>query len=321
MSKRLRFMAGIDVVDRRTFAETVRRAEAMGFDALVFPDHIVDQLAPVPAMAAVAALSDRLRVGAFVMNNDLRHPAVLGHDLATLDLLSDGRLDVAMGAGWNVREYHAIGMEFDAAATRVDRLMEAVAVLKGYFGGEPFSFDGRFYHITDLEGLPRGVQRPHPPFMIGGGGRRLLQFAAREAQIVGLAPRAARPPRGDPWSLTWEATVEKIGWVREAAGDRFDELELNAYPSRVSPEITDQAGAALRRVADEIKVRTGVELSEEQLRRSPHIYIGSVDSLTEKILEMRDELGISSFMTGSVDELGPVVERLVAGEVEQDFNH
>ncbi len=315
MSKRLRFMASIDVVDRRTFVDTVRRAEAIGFDALVFPDHIVDQLAPVPAMAAVAALSDRLRVGAFVMNNDLRHPAVLGHDLATLDLLSDGRLDVAMGAGWNLREYRAIGMEFEPAGTRVDRLIEAVAVLKGYFGGEPFSFDGRFYRITELEGLPIGVQRPHPPFMIGGGGKRLLQFAAREAQIVGLAPRAGRPPRGDPWSLTWEATVEKIGWVREAAGDRFDTLELNAYPSRVSPEITDRAGPALRRIADEMRSRTGVDLSEEQVRRSPHIYIGSVDSLTEKILEMRDELGISSFMTGSVDELAPVVERLVQREV------
>jgi probable F420-dependent oxidoreductase len=308
--KPLRLLAAIDVVDRRGFADAVRRAEALGFDALAFPDHVLDQLAPVPAMATVAALSDRLRVSAFVFNNDLRHPAVLGHDLATLDLLTDGRLDVAMGAGWNRAEYEAMGMLFENGSTRVARLAEAVTVLKGYFAGDPFTFEGQHYQITELEGRPRGVQRPHPPFLIGGGGRRVLELAAREAQVIGLAPRAGRPGRGDPESLTWEATVEKIEWVRAAAGPRFDDLVLNVYPSRVAPEITDNARAALRRVADDIRSRSGVELTEEQLRRSPHIYIGSVDSLVEKIDEMRSELGISSFFLGQLDELAPVVERL-----------
>jgi probable F420-dependent oxidoreductase len=295
---------------RAAFAETVRRAEGLGFDALVFSDHLVDQLAPVPAMATVAALSSRLRVGSFVINNDLRHPAVLGHDLATLDLLSNGRLDVALGAGWNRPEYEAIGLRFEAPGVRVARLEEAVQVLKGYFGVPPFSFSGDHYRISDLDGRPKPVQRPHPPFMIGGGGRRLLSLAAREAQVVGIAPRSGRDGRGDPLSLTWEATVEKIGWVRAAAGDRFDELELNVYPSRVSPEITDDGHGALQRAAGEIERRNGVRLSEEQLRRSPHIYIGSLESLVEKVLELRAELGISSIMTGEVDELAPVVERL-----------
>ena len=305
-----RFLASVEVMGRSAFAETVRRAEAVGFDGLVFADHLVDQLAPVPAMATVAALSDRLRIGSFVINNDLRHPAVLGHDLATLDLLSDGRLDVALGAGWNRPEYEAIGLPFEAPGVRIGRLEEAVRVLKGYFGDEPSSFSGDHYRISELDGLPKPVQRPHPPFMIGGGGRRLLSLAAREAQVVGIAPRSGRDGRGDPLSLTWDATVEKIGWVRDAAGDRFDELELNVYPSRVTPRITDDAGAALREAADEIQRRNGVRLSEEQLRRSPHIYIGSVDSLVEKVLELRAELGITSLMTGDVDELAPVVERL-----------
>lgn len=305
-----RFLASVEVMARAAFIETVRRAESIGFDGLVFPDHLVDQLAPVPAMATVAALSDRLRIGAFVLNNDLRHPAVLGHDLATLDLLADGRLDVALGAGWNRPEYEATGLEFETPGIRVGRLAEAVQVLKGYFGDGAFSFSGDHYRITELDGLPKPVQRPHPPFMIGGGGRRLLSLAAREAQVVGIAPRSGRDGRGDPESLTWEATVEKVEWVRRAAGDRFAELELNVYPSRVSPRITDQARAALREAADAIQQRNGVRLSEEQLRRSPHIYIGSLDSLVEKVLELRAELGITSFMTGDVDELAPVVERL-----------
>jgi probable F420-dependent oxidoreductase len=306
-----RFLAGAtEPVSAREFAERVRRAEAYGFDTLVFPDHLVEQLAPVPAMAMVATLSDRLRVAPFVLNNDLRHPAVLGHDLATLDLLSDGRLDVAIGAGWNRPEYEAIGISYDRPATRIDRLEEGIAVLKGYFGEAPFSFAGEHYTISELDGHPKPVQRPHPPFMIGGGGRRVLELAAREAQIVGLAPRAGREGRGDSASITWEATVEKVGWVRQAAGDRFTELELNVYPSRVEPRITDDARAALRVAADEIGARLGERPDEADLRDSPHIWIGSLEELTAKALRLRAELGVSSLMLGEVDELAPLVERL-----------
>lgn len=305
-----RFLAGAtEPVSAREFAERVRRAEAYGFDTLVFPDHLVEQLAPVPAMAMVATLSDRLRVAPFVLNNDLRHPAVLGHDLATLDLLSDGRLDVAIGAGWNRPEYEAIGISYDRPATRIDRLEEGIAVLKGYFGEAPFSFAGEHYTISELDGHPKPVQRPHPPFMIGGGGRRVLELAAREAQIVGLAPRAGREGRGDSASITWEATVEKVGWVRQAAGDRFTQLELNVYPSRVEPRITDDARAALRVAADEIGARLG-ERPDADLRDSPHIWIGSLEELTAKALRLRAELGISSLMLGEVDELAPLVARL-----------
>jgi probable F420-dependent oxidoreductase len=264
----------------------------------------------VPAMAMVAALSDRLRIAPFVINNDLRHPVVLGHDLATVDLLSDGRLDVAIGAGWNRPEYDAMGLAYDPPATRVGRLAEAVTVLKGYFADEPFSFAGAYYRITELDGQPKALQRPHPPFMIGGGGRRVLTLAAREAQIVSLAPRAGRDGRGDTASLSWEATVEKVGWVREAAGERFEELELNVYPSRVAPQITDQGHAALREAADEIGAHSGDRPHEELLRNSPHIWIGSLDELAEKALRLRGELSITSLMLGEVDELAPLVGRL-----------
>jgi probable F420-dependent oxidoreductase len=309
--KPFRFLAGAsEPMPAREFAERIRRAEAAGFDTIVFPDHIVPQLAPVPAMAMVATLSDRLRVAPFVINQDLRHPAVLGHDLATVDLLSDGRLDVAIGAGWNKPEYDTTGIPYDPPGVRVSRLAEAVAVLKGYFGDEPFSFTGEHYSITDLDGAPKPMQRPHPPFMIGGGGRRVLQLAAREAQIVSLAPRAGRDGRGENDSMSWAATVEKIGWVREAAGERFDALQLNIYPSRVAPRITDDVAGALHQAADEILARSGERPDEAMLRESPHIWIGSLDELTEKAHRLREELGITSLMLGEVDELAPLVGRL-----------
>ncbi len=294
----------------RDLAETARRAEAVGIDTLVVPDHLIPQLSPIPVLAVVAAVSDRLRIGAFVHNNDLRHPAVLAQDLATLDVLSEGRLDVAIGAGWNRPEYEAIGMAFDRAPVRQARLAEAITVLRGCFGPERFSFAGEHYTITDHDGQPKPVQRPHPPFLIGGGGRRTLELAAREANIVGLAPRILPNGAPDPRSVTVEGTREKIDWVRAAAGDRFDELELNAYPSMTGISITDDPRAEAQEVADRLAARSGVAVTADELLESPHIFINTVEGFVEKFTRMREELGISSIMVGDVDELAPVVERL-----------
>jgi probable F420-dependent oxidoreductase len=295
-------------VSARQLGERARRAEASGYHALVIPDHLMDQLSPVPAMAVIAAATQRLRISAFVLNNDLRHPAVLAQDLASLDVLSEGRLDVAIGGGWNQAEYDAVGIAFEPAPIRSERLAEAVAVLKGCFGDGPFSFEGRYYRITDHDGGPNPVQRPHPPFLIGGGGRKTLTLAAREAQIIGLAPRIRRPR--NPHSLTWKATVEKIGWVREAAGDRFDDLTLNIYPTAVEPIITDSPRPEARRVADLLATRSGEQLTEDEVLASPHLFIGSVAGFEEKFRRLRDELGISSIMVGVPGPLDPVVERL-----------
>ena len=185
------------VIDGAALAREARRAESMGFTALVVPDHLIEQLSPVPALATIAAATDRLRIAGFVHNNDLRHPAVLAQDLASLDVLSCGRLDVAIGAGWNKPEYDAIGLPFDPTPVRQARLEEAVAILKGCFADGPFSFAGEHYRIVDLDGQPKPVQRPHPPFLIGGGGRRTLALAGREADIVGLAPRILASRRSD----------------------------------------------------------------------------------------------------------------------------
>jgi probable F420-dependent oxidoreductase len=306
-----RFLADARAVaSGRELAEHARRAESMGFSALVIPDHLIDQLSPVPAMATIAATTTRLRIGSFVFNNDLRHPAVLAQDLASLDVLSNGRLDIAIGAGWNEPEYDEIGVPFDPVAVRVARLEESIAVLKGLFADGPFSFEGRFYTIHERDGRPKPVQRPHPPLLIGGGGRRTLSIAGREANIVGLAPRILSGQRAEPRSLTLAAAEEKIGWVREAAGNRFDQLEFNVYPSGWPPTITDGARPEARKVIARLKDRTGVELTEDEVLDSPHLFIGSIDDLVEKFRSLRERLGISSIMVGEIDDLAPVVERL-----------
>ncbi|MCA1569703.1 MAG: TIGR03621 family F420-dependent LLM class oxidoreductase [Chloroflexi bacterium] len=309
--KPFRFLAEARaVVSGRELAETARRAEAIGIDTLVIPDHLIEQLAPIPAMATIAAASDRLRIAGFVLNNDLRHPAVLAQDLASLDVLSDGRLDVAIGAGWNRVEYECIGLSFDPAPVRQARLTEAIAVLKGCFADGPFSHAGEHYTITEYDAQPKPVQRPHPPFMIGGGGRTTLELAGREAQIVGLAPRILPNGAGDPASVTVAATAEKIGWARGAAGERADALEFNIYPSMTGISITDRARRDVEELANRLEERSGVRVPPDELLDSPHIFIGSVDGLVEKLSRLRTELGISSVMVGGVDELVPVVERL-----------
>jgi probable F420-dependent oxidoreductase len=304
------FMADArEIVDGPELAARARRAEAIGYHALVIPDHLIPQLSPAVAMTWIAQATERLRVAAFVFNNDLRHPAVLAQDLASLDVLSGGRLDVAIGAGWNKPEYDAIGLRYDPTPVRQARLIEAIAVLKGAFGETPFSFEGEHYTITELDGQPKPVQKPHPPFLIGGGGRRTLELAAREAQVVGLAPRIANE-RADPWSLTVAGTAEKIDWVRAVAGDRFGDLELNVYPSTTDVSVTDHALAEAKDLAARLAGRTAVDVSAEELLESPHIFIGSLGALEAKFIRQREELGISSIMVGEMGPLDQIVERL-----------
>ncbi len=310
MTKPFTFLAdAFDVSSARELGERARAAETLGVTTFVLPDHLVGQPAPVPYLATVAALTERLRISAFVHNNDLRHPTVLAQELATLDVLSEGRLDVAVGAGWNESEYAAIGLPFDPIRVRQARLAESVAVLKGCFGPGPFSFAGDHYTITDYDAQPKPVQQPHPPFFIGGGGRTTLELAAHEAQIVGLAPRIRRGGRSDPASFTWAATEEKIGWVREAAGDRFDDLTFNVYPSFWPVTVTDDLHGEAEKVIASMQERGGAVLTAQEVIDSPHIFIGSLDRFVEKFTELRDRLGISSFLV-DLHHLGPVVEQL-----------
>ena len=308
-----RFLASLDEnLGFAALTALARKAEAVGCSAFVLPDHLMEQYAPMPLLATVAAVTERLRVGTFVLNICLRHPAVLAQDLATLDALSGGRLDIGLGAGWNKPEHDAIGIPFEPVGTRIKRLTEAIAILKGCFAEGAFSFTGEHYTVTEYDGAPKPTQRPHPPIFLGGGGRRLLTLAAREAQIVGLAPRLVQgaSPRLDAWSITAAATEEKIGWIREAAGDRFGELELNTYPSGGPMVVTSDPRAEARRRADRIREQTGVELTVEEILDSPHVFIGSLKDLARKFADLRERFGISSFLIDDLDALAPVVEEL-----------
>jgi probable F420-dependent oxidoreductase len=302
-----------EIVDGPTLIEQARRAEGLGYSGVIASDHLLAQLAPLPLLAMVAATTS-LRVGTFVLNNDLRHPAVLAAELGTLDVLSKGRLEIGLGAGWNRAEYEQAGINWDTVGTRIDRLEESVAVLKGLFGEGPFTFSGRHYRISALDGRPKPVQRPRPPLMIGGGGRRVLSLAAREADIVNFGPRQPRDGKVDVASYLLPTLEEQIEWVREAAGSRFDALELCTYTSYMvgAPVITDHAHRVAEDHAAAVTERTGYPLTPQELLDSPHAYLGSVDFLADKLRALRERFGISCFHLDDVDTfaMAPLVQRL-----------
>jgi probable F420-dependent oxidoreductase len=307
-----RFAAGLGArVDLDSLVTYARRVESWGYSALLLPDHLFERFGLIPALAAVAAATSRLRIGTFVLNNNLRHPAVLAQELATLDRLSGGRLEIGLGAAWNAEEHHQAGLPFEPHRVRVERLDEAIQVLKGLFAPGPFSFRGRHYRIAELDGRPEPVQRPHPPFLIGGGGRPMLELAGRRAQIVGLAARIPAPYRHDPRSCLAEATAEKLGWVREAAGARFADLELNTYPVLAPVRVTTRALGAARTLADQLRARDGIAVDPNALLDSPHVFFGTISQLVEKCVDLRERFGISYIMAaGEAEAFAPVVEHL-----------
>ena len=229
----------------KEWGELARRVEDLGYSTLTMPDHFGNQMAPVPALMAAARRPPTLRVGALVWDNDYKHPVVLAKELATMDLLSDGRLEVGIGAGWERADYDWSGIPYDPPGVRVDRFEEGLAVIKGHFGPGPFSFSGQHYTITGLDGLPKPVQA-HVPILIGGGGKRVLSIAAREADIVGINGTMAAGAIGPEAlaSMTPDAVDEKVAIVKLAAGPRFASLEMNVRAFFVS--VTDDREGARR---------------------------------------------------------------------------
>src|SRR5438477_2660487 len=224
------------VASRTELADKARKVEALGYDTLSFPDHLTDRIAPMPALVSVADATKHLRVGTNVLNNDLRHPVLVAREAATVDLLTEGRLQLGLGAGSLRSEYEQAGLAFDRGGTRVERLAEAVTIIRGLLKGDEVTFAGRHYQVTGHTIAPLPVQRPHPPVLIGGNGRNLLTLAARQADIVGFSGITFRQGGGAPPDLSgWRVAAidERVRLVREAAGDRFPQLELNALVQRV----------------------------------------------------------------------------------------
>src|SRR4051794_10833023 len=309
--RRFRFgisCTGTDITSAAQFTELARKAEALGYSALFVPDHFVEHpFAPTVALTHAAAVTTTLRIGPFVLGNDYRHPVVLARDMATLDLLSDGRLELGIGAGWMTADYEKAGLTLDRPGVRIARLAESIAILKGLFAPGEFTFEGEHYRVTELDGMPKPPQGADLPFLIGGGGKKILGLAAREAKIVGINANLKAGEGETPetvQSLLPAATDQKLAWLREAAGEGFDDLEIQTLLGFV--HVTDDVAGIAKAMAGSFG------LSEDDALLAPATLVGSLDGIAE-ILEQRRERWQMSYIVipvESAETLAPVVARL-----------
>jgi probable F420-dependent oxidoreductase len=287
-----------------------QKAEELGYSTFGMADHFMLPFAPLIGLQAVADATTTIRLTQLVLSEGFRHPAVLAKEFATLDVLSGGRLEIGIGAGWMQTEFEQAGIGFDKASVRIERLEEAVSVLKGLFADEPFTFAGRHYQVTALDGKPKPVQRPHPPIMIGGGGPKLLTAAARHADIVHVLPGVIGDSP-DPTRFTAAAYQEKVDLIRAAAGARFADIELGALLLNVT--ITDDPHQAIDDFMASFKSAPSDRLTVKDVLASPVVAIGSLQQVGDKLIEVRDTFGFSYF-AGPVgmrpEALAPVIERV-----------
>jgi probable F420-dependent oxidoreductase len=304
------FRFGVQVAgshDAAAWRALARKVEDLGYTTLFMPDHFIEtELAPMVGIAFAAEATTTLRVGMLVLGNDYKHPAVTAKEAATIDVLSDGRLEFGLGAGWMKTDYDTLGLPYDSAGTRVERLAEALAVIKGAWGDKPFDHQGAHYHLTAYDGLPKPVQQPHPPILIGGGGPRLLRLAGREADIVGINPNLrAGAITGDALQTSLAAqTRQKVDWISEGAGDRFSELELQIRYFVAA--ITDDARGLAEALAP------GLGASADEALSSGVALVGTVDEVCHTLRQRREEWGVSYVVLGhdTFEQFAPVVERL-----------
>jgi probable F420-dependent oxidoreductase len=291
--------------------EQARRAERAGYSTFLVPDHLEDQFAPALALAMVAQATTSIRIGSCVFDNDFRHPVLLAKDIATLDHLSNGRFEPGLGAGWMRSEYEHIGLPFDRPAVRIDRLAEAIQIVKALLTQETATFSGTYYTITGMRGLPEPLQKPHPPLHLGGSGKRMLQLAAREASCVGIIPRIKQDERGEHMNALLDMDDaapamlhQKIAWIREAAGPRFAELELNIVLMDV--QVTDEREQIQQTLAERYAV------SPQTIQDSPFFLIGNLEQISEKLWQIREQFGFSYIAAWEehLESLAPIVAHL-----------
>jgi probable F420-dependent oxidoreductase len=287
------FRFGVEMMEPfagMTWAESARELEALGYSTLFAPDHFDEGLGPIAAMAAAAAATTELTVATAVFAADFRHPAVLARELAAIDLLSEGRLEVGLGAGYQVNDYRSSGIAMDPPKVRIDRLIEYVAVLRGLFADGPFSYDGEHFQIDALDGTPHPFTPGGPPIFVAGGGPRMLRFAAREADIVGVNPSLPTSERREEARRDGVAARidEKFALVREAAGEHYDDLVFHGWLQ--AAVITDDGRAA----ATEIGAALG-GLDPDDVLESPFVLAGSVAEIVERLQERRARWGYSYY--------------------------
>ena len=291
---------------RTEWLDLARKAEDLGYATMLMPDHIPSGFSPLAALGAAAAATTEIRLGTLVVANDLRNPVMLAKEAATLDLLSDGRFELGLGAGWMNEDYSMTGVEHLSAGARIDRMIETVDILRGFWTGEPFDHSGEHYTTTGVKGAPKPVQDGGPTLVMGGGGKRMLSTAARLADVVGVNPNVHEGTIGAAAiaSMSAEATDQKLEWVRAAAGDRFDDIEISILKF-VAMVTDDREGTAAA-------VGNGMGMDADTVLGSPHTLVGSVDQIVEELQAQRERWQ-GSYVTvqaDAIDAFAPVVAQL-----------
>lgn len=298
---------------RRQLLETARAAEELGYSTFLLRDHFIEapfghQFEPMTALMMVALATTKLRVGTLVCANDYRHPVMLAKAAATLDVLSEGRFELGLGAGFSQAEYAAAGLPFDPPGVRVDRLAESLHVIKLLFGASPTTFTGRHYTITDLDSYPKPIQQSGPPIHIGAANRRMLELAARQADIIGLqtvTTTGGALGRGGA-SRAEAAVLRQLDWVRQAAGDRFPALEISSTATIVIADHPREAAADL------IRRRGWPDVTIDDVLAMPSVFIGPESLIIETMQRRRERFGYSYFVINDSDlrNMAPIVARL-----------
>ncbi|WP_280468496.1 LLM class F420-dependent oxidoreductase [Nocardia cyriacigeorgica] len=300
----------------RKFIQTAQQAEEYGYDTFVVPDHLGDQIGPIAALGALTQATERIRLGTSVLANGFRNPVVLAKDLATIDVLSKGRLEVGLGAGWKADEFQAAGLEFDSPGVRLAKLDEALSILDVLLRGQECTFEGKYYQVRGIKGTPRPRQGPRPPICTGGGGPKMLRLAAKHADIVSVVPVTTKNGKGLLSGITMEKTLEKVNLIKEAAGARFDQIELNWAITAIvitddREKTAEMALAAIDRgLHPDLEV--DVQLSVEEILNSPYVAIGSFEEIAGQIRRVRQLTGMSyvGVFPTQMDAFAPVIPLL-----------
>jgi probable F420-dependent oxidoreductase len=307
MTKPFRFAVQTSTAaDGKAWRDRARQIEDLGYSTLYIPDHFGDQWGPIVGMTIAAEATSTLNVGALVFDNDYRHPVVLAKEIATLDLASEGRVEFGIGAGWMKSDYDESGIAYDRPGLRIDRMVEGLTVMKQLWRDGTATFEGEHYTITRAQGMPRPASAASPKIVIGGGGRKVLSIAAREADIIGVNPNLGAGYVGPEVAASSKGDLyrERLQWIREAAGDRFDDLELQCLTFMV--QFTDDRKAAYENLAPMFG------LTPEEAMDVPIALAGTVDEIVETLQQRREEYGFSYVVVHEpeMEQFAEVVARL-----------
>ncbi|MGY3555356.1 LLM class F420-dependent oxidoreductase [Williamsia sp. R60] len=315
--RKFRFGAGgegnRDEGGARKFVKLAQTAEEYGFDTFAVPDHLGNQVGPLAALGALSQATDRIRLATSVLANGYRHPALLAKEATTIDVLSKGRLELGIGAGWMKEEFDKAGIEFESPGVRIRRLDESLTILDGLLRGEEVNFSGEFYNIKGLVGSPRPRQGPRPPIAVGGGGPKMLALAAKHADIISVATGTTPDGRLRLSDMTMEKTIERVDRIRQAAGDRFDDIELNWTIATIV--ITDDREATAEMALAALdqgyppNIAMDVKLSVDDILASPYLAFGSFEQIADQIREVRRRTSMSyvGVFPTQMDAFAPII--------------